>query len=78
MDRRDPPVYGQHVEDLARLMADAELFLQSHGLSPRTVYDVHLVLEEVLTNIVKYGLMTKRPRNTTAVTITDCRRNHQV
>jgi serine/threonine-protein kinase RsbW len=42
-------------EDLARLMADAELFLQSHGLPPRTVYDVNLVLEEVLTNIVKYG-----------------------
>jgi serine/threonine-protein kinase RsbW len=42
-------------EDLARLMADAEVFLQSHGLSPRTVYDVNLILEEVLTNIVKYG-----------------------
>lgn len=42
-------------EDLARLMAEAELFLQSHGLSQRTVYDVSLVLEEVLTNIVKYG-----------------------
>ncbi len=58
-------------EDLARLMADAELFLQSRGLSARTVYDVNLVLEEVLTNIVKYGFndeATHEIRLTIAIT----------
>ncbi|MBI5251561.1 MAG: ATP-binding protein [Desulfomonile tiedjei] len=44
-----------NLQDLTRLVSEADQFMQSHCLSPRTVYCVNLVLEEVLTNIVKYA-----------------------
>jgi serine/threonine-protein kinase RsbW len=41
--------------ELTALMRDAETFLRQHGLNDRAVYIVNLVLEEVLTNILKYA-----------------------
>lgn len=41
--------------DLARLIQSAESFMDAHNLPPRTVYLANLVLEEVLTNVVKYA-----------------------
>jgi len=44
-----------NVKDLAALMAGASAFLESQSLPEAAVYKANLVLEEVLTNIVKYA-----------------------
>jgi len=41
--------------ELPGLVGDAEVFLRQHGLNDRAIYIVNLVLEEVLTNILKYA-----------------------
>lgn len=41
--------------ELPGLVRDAEVFLRQHGLNERAIYIVNLVLEEVLTNILKYA-----------------------
>lgn len=41
--------------ELPGLVRDAEAFLRQHGLNERAIYIVNLVLEEVLTNILKYA-----------------------
>ena len=41
--------------ELGAVMRAAEGFLQRHGQAERTVYLVTLVMEEVLTNIIKYA-----------------------
>jgi anti-sigma regulatory factor (Ser/Thr protein kinase) len=46
---------GNNYEELTRLMAEADAFMQSHRLAPKIIYSVNLVLEEILTNIVKYA-----------------------
>ena len=43
------------LEEVSRLSDAVKCFCESHALSPRVVYTVNLGLEEVLTNIVKYG-----------------------
>jgi serine/threonine-protein kinase RsbW len=42
-------------KDLATLIDEASAFLESQSLSGTALYKANLVLEEVLTNIVKYG-----------------------
>jgi anti-sigma regulatory factor (Ser/Thr protein kinase) len=42
-------------DQLTELIRAAEAFLQGHNLSERPRYVVNLVLEELLTNIIKYG-----------------------
>jgi anti-sigma regulatory factor (Ser/Thr protein kinase) len=44
-----------NAKDLTALIRQAGLFLESGDLSPVLVYKANLVLEEVLTNIVKYA-----------------------
>ena len=41
--------------ELVQLMRQVNGFLESHSLPPRIVYNANLVLEEVLTNIIKYA-----------------------
>jgi anti-sigma regulatory factor (Ser/Thr protein kinase) len=41
--------------ELIQLMNRANGFLESHSLPQRTLYKANLVLEEVLTNIIKYA-----------------------
>lgn len=43
------------MQDLARLVEHAVEFLECRGLSPRVVYMANLALEEILTNVLKYG-----------------------
>jgi len=38
--------------ELSRFVAD---FLSHHGLSPSNAYDLDLILEELFTNVLKYG-----------------------
>jgi serine/threonine-protein kinase RsbW len=38
--------------ELSRFVAD---FLTQHGLSPSNAYDLDLILEELFTNVLKYG-----------------------
>lgn len=46
------------IPDLVRLIRSADGFLEHYNLSPRVAYLVDLVLEEVLTNVVKYAFDT--------------------
>ena len=46
---------GNNLQDLCRLVSEVELFMHAQSLSSRTRYSVNLVLEEILTNIVKYA-----------------------
>lgn len=46
---------GNNLQDLCRMVSEVELFMHAHSLSSRTIYSVNLVLEEILTNIVKYA-----------------------
>ncbi|MEW5774868.1 MAG: ATP-binding protein [Thermodesulfobacteriota bacterium] len=41
--------------DLSRAVREANLFLEAAGLSAEAVYRANLGLEEILTNIIKYG-----------------------
>jgi len=43
------------IADLVRLIQSTEEFLEAHNLPSRVPYLVNLVLEEVLTNVVKYA-----------------------
>ena len=43
------------LSDLIELTKKADGFMESHHLSTEIVYKVHLILEEVLTNIIKYA-----------------------
>jgi serine/threonine-protein kinase RsbW len=40
---------------LARIEAAVEAFSEHHALSPKTAYALSLVVEELVTNVVKYG-----------------------
>ncbi|WP_081436009.1 ATP-binding protein [Desulfatibacillum aliphaticivorans] len=42
-------------DELGRICISVNEFLESHELSPRVLYGVNLALEEILTNIFKYG-----------------------
>ena len=44
-----------NLQDLTRVVSEAEIFMQSHSLAPKVVYSVNLVIEEMLTNIIKYA-----------------------
>ena len=44
-------------EEIARIISAATGFLEHHALPPRSLYSVNLVLEEILTNIVKHGCL---------------------
>jgi serine/threonine-protein kinase RsbW len=43
------------VSELVELTKNADVFLQSHQLPVEIIYKVNLILEEVLTNIIKYA-----------------------
>lgn len=43
------------LRELGILMESVEALLTEHGVSNRTMYKVNLVLEEILTNIIKYA-----------------------
>ena len=44
-----------NLSELSGLMAKVEALLIEHSVSDRTVYKVNLVVEEILTNIIKYA-----------------------
>jgi serine/threonine-protein kinase RsbW len=47
--------------DLTRLMGEIEAVLRPHALNSRTRYRVRLVVEEILTNIIKYAFPDDDP-----------------
>jgi len=47
------------VGDLVELTKKADEFMQSHHLPEEIIYKVNLILEEVLTNIIKYAYKDK-------------------
>lgn len=46
---------SNNLVSLSELIGDANLFLETFGLPSRVMYLANLTLEEVLTNIIKYG-----------------------
>ena len=48
-------------EELPRLAKDVALFLQRQGFSSKTVFYAELALEEIVTNIIKYGFEDMAP-----------------
>ncbi|MEI8183054.1 MAG: ATP-binding protein [Desulfomonile sp.] len=44
-----------NVSELIKSVKAVNTFLEAHGLSSRIVYNVNLVFEEILTNIMKYA-----------------------
>jgi anti-sigma regulatory factor (Ser/Thr protein kinase) len=54
-----------NMEDVARVIGVCNDFLEPRSLPPRTVYAFNLVLEEILTNIVKYAFEDTRDHDIT-------------
>ena len=46
---------GNHYSELPRLIASVEEFLESHDAPVNVAYKAHLALEEMCTNVIKYG-----------------------
>ncbi|WP_157212119.1 ATP-binding protein [Desulfomonile tiedjei] len=46
---------ANNFDELTRLMSSAEDFLRSRQIPERTIYCVNLILEEVVTNVIKYA-----------------------
>jgi anti-sigma regulatory factor (Ser/Thr protein kinase) len=47
--------FPRHIESLAPLYDFAEEILESHGVSPGVRFPVHLAMEELFVNMVKYN-----------------------
>jgi serine/threonine-protein kinase RsbW len=47
---------------MAKTIREANDFLESRSLSPKILYSANLILEEILTNIVKYAFDGEEPR----------------
>lgn len=51
--------YKNDLSELTKLAADIETFSADQDLPPEVVYALNLCLDEVLTNIISYGLKNK-------------------
>ena len=47
--------FPNQVGDLGRVTEETVRFLEEHGAGNQAVYAVHLSIEELVTNIIKYG-----------------------
>lgn len=43
------------LKEMGRLLDDVETWGKEHGLPEKVIFDLHLVLDEIFTNIVHYG-----------------------
>jgi anti-sigma regulatory factor (Ser/Thr protein kinase) len=48
-------VLGNDLSEIAKLHRELENFGQKCNLSPRTLFDLNLILEEVLANVISYA-----------------------
>jgi len=48
--------YTNNISELKKLASDIETFAESHQLKPKVIFALNLCLDEVLTNIISYGL----------------------
>lgn len=48
------------LSEFVRLSEQAAEFMELHGLPPKVVYTANLALEEILTNVIKYGYEDSR------------------
>ncbi len=53
--------------ELPPLLGEAEAFLETHEMGPRTCYLACLVLEELITNTIKYGYADAAGQHSIAV-----------
>lgn len=51
--------YTNNISELKKLASDIEVFAETYQLEPKIVYALNLCLDEVLTNIISYGLNEK-------------------
>jgi serine/threonine-protein kinase RsbW len=47
--------YKNNFDELDRLFQDVDLFSKKYGLDVETTYSIKLCIEEVFTNVVRYG-----------------------
>ena len=55
MDEQLTIFLSNSYEELPRLAKDTALFLKTKGFSSKTIFCAELALEEIVTNIIKYG-----------------------
>ncbi len=48
------------LEEIPRLAGEVESFLGRHGVPERTIMQVNIVLEELITNVISYGIPKSR------------------
>lgn len=51
------------LDEIPRLAAEIESFLSQRGVDDRTIMQVNLVLEELITNVISYGTPNGRALN---------------
>lgn len=47
---------SNEIPEIARLAELVESFLEQHSLPPKVAFDLNLALDELLTNVISYGL----------------------
>lgn len=51
--------YTNNITELKKLASDIEVFAETFQLEPKVIYALNLCLDEILTNIISYGLNEK-------------------
>lgn len=51
--------YTNNISELKKLASDIEVFSETYKLEPKIIFALNLCLDEVLTNIISYGLNEK-------------------
>jgi sigma-B regulation protein RsbU (phosphoserine phosphatase) len=52
--------FSNRLSELAKMNGALTEFAQRHGLTPRVVHDLNLVLEEIVTNVISYAYTDER------------------
>ncbi|MEW5725352.1 MAG: ATP-binding protein [Thermodesulfobacteriota bacterium] len=60
MDKTFSLTIRNHFDELSRLTPRVDEFLEKSDVSSRAVFTINFVLEELLTNIIKYGYDDKK------------------
>lgn len=55
--------YTNNISELKKLASDIETFAETYQLKPKVIYALNLCLDEVLTNIISYGLKECAPNS---------------
>ncbi|PWU06554.1 MAG: ATP-binding protein [Verrucomicrobia bacterium] len=68
--------YSNNIAELKKLASDIEVFAETFQLEPKVIYALNLCLDEILTNIISYGLKDQKDHPTIELELT--RDNNQI